>query len=159
MGDDVRRLGIIVGAVVTVCVGVSAVWSVDWFLIQHGLLGQGSAPQPAPVATPETSAQHATSTVNTLTNIIFILIFVALICVVGYFLFKRRSARDAARGPGDLDDYSLLSPMRRRRLGDRTLDPIGSAPGPRAAPVQLAEPADPRELPADVARREAENLE
>lgn len=149
-----RRIAWVVGGVVAVCFGISAVWGVDYLLVTHGWLGN-SDNGPAPTTPQGKVPQHAMTTGSLIANIAFFVIFIAIVVTGGYLLAKRRTARDAARRPGEEDDYGILGGLRRRRMGERTFDPIGGAQS--TAPPILAEPADPRQLPGDI-EREANEL-
>jgi hypothetical protein len=142
---SVRKFAWFVLGVFTICLGISAVWAVDIFFVEHGLLGDKS---PAPV--PPSSVGHAPHVPMTLTNkilnVVFLLVLLTILVFFGYLIAKRRTARDAARLPGEVDEFGILGPFRRRRQGDRTIDSASVRP-----PVELPEPADPRQLPSEVA--------
>jgi hypothetical protein len=147
----VRRVAWIVLGVVALCLGVGSVWGVDLFLVDHNALGTDDG---SPVVTPTTGAKGAHQPMTTssiVINVVGLLLFTAILVVAGRILVKRRAARDAVRLPGEVD-LGIFGQPRRRWTRDRTLDPIGGPP-PGAAPAAVAEPADPRLLPADVARQ------
>jgi hypothetical protein len=149
----VRRFGWVVLGVFMICLGISVVLSLDYVAVQHGVLGSNTTPPPDTAVHPA----HVPMSLGTkITSVVFLLALLAIVAVCGYLLAKRRSARDAARLPGEVDEFAVLGPFgwRRRRPGDHD----DARPAPTPVPEELPEPPDPRQLPADVAREKLAQL-